>query len=91
MAFEKISPVEVGDADYTMMSAALANRVINGVNAANSIEFIGIENVRVDASNEKITVDMGGGMKPLKDMIVVLNGTAYYTNILTDGRLEEIP
>ena len=27
---------------------------------------------------------------PLADIIVVLNGTAYYTNIYTDGRLEAV-
>ena len=34
----------------------------------------------------------GGGQlgTTLDDMIVVLNGTAYFTNIYTDGRLEEI-
>lgn len=26
----------------------------------------------------------------IKDVIVVLNGTAYYTNILTDGRLDAV-
>lgn len=38
------------------------------------------------------TLDGGGGQlgTTLDDMIVVLNGTAYFTNIYTDGRLEEI-
>ena len=37
-------------------------------------------------------LDGGGGQlgTTLDDMIVVLNGTAYFTNIYTDGRLEEI-
>lgn len=37
-------------------------------------------------------LDGGGGSSgtTLDDMIVVLNGTAYITNILTDGRLDEI-
>jgi len=39
-----------------MMSATLANRVINGVNAANAIEFLPGGVARVDVSNEKITV-----------------------------------
>lgn len=50
-------------------------------------KFVGsTSNIVLDLSQTNFT----GDTDKLEDMIVVLNGTGYYTNILTDGRLEEI-
>ena len=47
-------------------------------------KFVGsTESMVLDLSQMKFGI-------PIDDLIVVLNGTAYYTNMLTDGRLEEV-
>lgn len=90
MAYETISPVEVGDSDYTMLSASLANRVINAANASN-MPIVKPEGLcHTEASDDHVSFDFSKGLQPLKDIIVVLNGTAYYTNLWTDGRLEAV-
>lgn len=82
---QKFPRDKIGEGTALFLQKAQTDRVLNCLESLMNMQVTGGKFV----CTEKNTVLQIGG-DTLKDMIVVLNGTGYYTNILTDGRLEEI-